>query len=76
VSVQDEEIVEAVHFILTRTKLVVEPTGAMTVAAVLSRPFQGGAAMAVLSGGNLDPDMLARHRRGKSTRSSRRTHCD
>ena len=76
VSVEDEEIIEAVHFILTRSKLVVEPTGAMTVAALLSRRFPGGAAVAVLSGGNLDPQMLAQHRRGKSTRGSRRTRCE
>ena len=59
VAVDDEEIMRAVHFILTRTKLVVEPTGAMTVAALLSRRFRGGAAIAVLSGGNLDPETLA-----------------
>jgi threonine dehydratase len=59
VSVDDQEILAAVRFILTRTKLVVEPTGAMTVAALLSRRFRGGAALAVLSGGNLDPETLA-----------------
>ena len=59
VAVDDEEILRAVHFILTRTKLVAEPTGAMTVAALLSRRFRGGAAVAVLSGGNLDPAVLA-----------------
>jgi threonine dehydratase len=58
VSVDDQEILTAVHFILTRTKLVVEPTGAMTVAALLSRRFPDGAAVAVLSGGNLDPEIL------------------
>jgi threonine dehydratase len=58
VSVDDEEILRAVHFILTRSKLVVEPTGAMTVAALLSRRFRAGAAVAVLSGGNLDPEVL------------------
>jgi threonine dehydratase len=58
VSVEDEEILRAVHFVLTRTKLVVEPTGAMTVAALLSRRFPDGAAVAVLSGGNLDPEIL------------------
>lgn len=65
VSVDDEEILAAVHFIITRTKLVVEPTGAMTVAALLSRRFGGGAAVAVLSGGNLDPEVLARRWSGK-----------
>jgi threonine dehydratase len=62
VTVDDEEILAAVHFILTRSKLVVEPTGAMTVAALLSRRFRAGAAVAVLSGGNLDPEVLS-HRR-------------
>ena len=60
VSVDDDEIMRAVHFILTRSKLVVEPTGAMTVAALLSRRLPSGAAVAVLSGGNLDPELLAR----------------
>jgi threonine dehydratase len=59
VSVNDEEILRALHLVLTRTKLVVEPTGVMTVAALLSRRFRRGAAVAVLSGGNLDPEMLA-----------------
>jgi len=59
VSVDDQEILAAVRFILTRTKLVVEPTGAMTVAALLSRRYSGAAAVAVLSGGNLDPEILA-----------------
>jgi threonine dehydratase len=59
VSVNDEEILRALHFVLTRTKLVVEPTGVMTVAALLSRRFRRGPAVAVLSGGNLDPETLA-----------------
>jgi threonine dehydratase len=60
VTVDDREILDAVHLILTRTKLVVEPTGAMTVAALLSRRLPRGPAVAVLSGGNLDPATLAR----------------
>ena len=64
VSVEDAEILDAVHFILTRSKLVVEPTGAMTVAALLSHRFRAGAAVAVLSGGNLDPETLAGRWRG------------
>lgn len=59
VAVDDEEILKAVDFLITRTKLVVEPTGAMTVAALLSRRFPDGVAVAVLSGGNLDPAILA-----------------
>jgi threonine dehydratase len=59
VSVEDDEILRAVYLILTRSKLVVEPTGAMTVAALLSGRVAGGPAVAVLSGGNLDPATLA-----------------
>lgn len=54
-TVSDAAIVEAVHFLATRLKLVVEPTGAMTVAALLSEPLRDGPVVAVLSGGNLDP---------------------
>lgn len=60
VAVDDAEILRAMQFIITRTKLVVEPTGAMTVAALLCRPLPPGPALAVLSGGNLDPQLLAR----------------
>ncbi len=62
VSVDDHEILEALHLVLTRTKLVVEPTGVMTVAALLSRRLPAGPAVAVLSGGNLDPMSLAQPR--------------
>lgn len=60
VSVKDDEILAALRLILTRSKLVVEPTGAMTVAALLSRRLPAGPAVAVLSGGNLDPETLAK----------------
>ena len=59
VSVDDDELLRAVYLVLTRSKLVVEPTGAMTVAALLSGRVAGGPAVAVLSGGNLDPETLA-----------------
>lgn len=58
VTVDDEEILKAVQFILTRAKIVVEPTGAMTVAALMCRPLVAGPAVAVLSGGNLDPQLV------------------
>lgn len=58
VTVDDDEILRAVQFILTRAKLVVEPTGAMTVAALLFRSLPPGPAAAVLSGGNLDPRLF------------------
>jgi threonine dehydratase len=60
--VSDSEIVEAVRFLLFRAKLLVEPTGAVAAAALLSgkAPLPKGARVGVvLSGGNVDPELLA-----------------
>ena len=60
--VSDEEIEAAVRFLLFRCKLLVEPTGAVPVAALLAGklPLPPGARVgAVLSGGNVDPLTLA-----------------
>ena len=57
VSVSDPEIVVAMRFLWERMKLVVEPTGAMGLAALLSRkvtPPHGARVGVVLSGGNVD----------------------
>jgi threo-3-hydroxy-L-aspartate ammonia-lyase len=56
-TVSDPQIVEGMRFLWERMKLVVEPTGAMGLAAVLSGcvPFTSGARIGViLSGGNVD----------------------
>ncbi len=61
--VTDEEIVAAVRFLALRARLVVEPTGAVGAAAVLQGhlPAARGARVGVvLSGGNIDPALLAR----------------
>jgi threonine dehydratase len=60
-TVSDEAIAEAVKWLLTRPKMVVEPSGATTMAAILSYPdiFRDRKVVAVLSGGNLDPQMLS-----------------
>lgn len=59
ITVSDAEIREAVRFLLDRGKLVVEPSGAVTVAAVMSgRAGLRGPAAAVLSGGNIEWDGL------------------
>ena len=55
VCVDDAAIRDAVRYLLDRMKLVVEPSGAITVAALrtgLVRP--AGATVAVLSGGNIE----------------------
>jgi len=59
--VTDDEILEAVRFALLRLKLVVEPSGAVTLAALLSGrlPPEIGRAGAIISGGNIDPPVLA-----------------
>ncbi|PSR20774.1 MAG: threonine ammonia-lyase [Sulfobacillus acidophilus] len=62
VTVSDEEIKEAFWLLLTRTKLVVEPSGAVSVAALLSRRLvldPKTRVVAVLSGGNVDPAVVS-----------------
>ena len=59
--VSEEEIRETTKFILTRTKLVVEPSGAVGAAAVLHGKLPAGIKRVgvVLSGGNADLELLA-----------------
>jgi threonine dehydratase len=59
VTVSEEEISRALVLLLERTKAVVEPSGAVGVAALLAGRIRGrGPAVAVLSGGNIDPLLL------------------
>jgi len=60
VLVSDDEIKEAMAFILERTKLLVEPAGAAGVAALLAGkiPLPNGPVVVILSGGNVDLDRL------------------
>ena len=61
-TVTDEEALRAVAFAFHELKLVVEPGGAVTLAALLSGKLdvKGKTVAATLSGGNIDPDMMAR----------------
>jgi len=61
-TVTDQEIVEAMRFMLFRMKLLVEPSGAAAAAAVFFKKFPENFKRVgvVLSGGNIDGDMLAR----------------
>jgi threonine dehydratase len=61
-AVTDNALMQAVGFAALNLKLVVEPGGAAALAAVLSGAFDatGKTIAIVLSGGNIDPDMLAR----------------
>ena len=60
-SVTDEEAKAAVRFAFRELKLVVEPGGAVSLAAILAKklPLQGKTVAAVLSGGNVDPTLFA-----------------
>ena len=54
-TVSESAIIDAVKFLFLRTKLVVEPSGSLGVAALLSRKIQSrGRVGIILSGGNLD----------------------
>jgi threonine dehydratase len=61
VTVSDDETASALLVLLERAKLVVEPAGAVGVAALLSGLIPDpGVTVAVLSGGNIDPLMMER----------------
>ncbi len=62
VSVDDEEIANAILFLLERQKLVVEGAGAVCVAALMHNKvadIKGKKIAVVLSGGNIDVTMLS-----------------
>lgn len=59
VTVSEVEIVRAIVMLLERSKQVVEPAGAVGVAALLAGKVKPkGTTVAVLSGGNIDPLLL------------------
>jgi threonine dehydratase len=57
VTVSEDAIAEAMRFCFTRMKVVVEPSGAVALAALRSGavPAAGRRSVAVVSGGNVDP---------------------
>lgn len=61
VTVDEAEIIDAMRFVMTRMKQVIEPTGALTTAALLSGRVKvaGCTVMTLFCGGNLDPDLFA-----------------
>ena len=61
VRVSEDEIGAAVRFLHREGRLRVEPSGAVTVAALLAGHIRpGGPTVAVLSGGNVDPELFQR----------------
>ena len=60
-TVSDDETARALLVLLERAKLVVEPAGAVGVAALLTgRVREPGRTVVILSGGNIDPLMMER----------------
>jgi threonine dehydratase len=75
VTVSEEEIADAMVWLLERSKLVVEGGGAAGAAAVLAgtvAPASRGATVIVLSGGNVDPGLLATVAQRNETLKGRR----
>ena len=62
VAASDEEVAAAVAFAFAELKLVVEPGGAVALAALMAGKINvaGKVAVAVLSGGNVDTDLFFR----------------
>ena len=60
VLVSDSEIRETMKFLLTRMKMLVEPSGAVPAAAILNRKLPKGLGKvgAIVSGGNVDLEFL------------------
>jgi threonine dehydratase len=75
VVVGEDEIAEAMVLLMERSKLVVEGAGAVGVAALLGgevAPAAAGTTVVVLSGGNVDPGLLAAVARRHETQAGRR----
>jgi threonine dehydratase len=61
VTVADDDTARALVLLLERAKLVVEPAGAVGVAAALTGAFRvDGPTVIILSGGNIDPMVMER----------------
>jgi threonine dehydratase len=63
VTIEDDAILDAVRWLFREAKLVVEPSGAITVAAAFAGaggPLDGPV-VAVLSGGNVAPEAFAKY---------------
>lgn len=60
VTVGEDEILDAMARLAISARIVAEPSGAVAVAAVLARPgVAAGRTVAIVSGGNVDPALLA-----------------
>lgn len=61
VTVDDDEIAQAILFLMERGKMVAEGAGAAPVAAIINKKFDTkGKVAAIISGGNIDVTMISR----------------
>jgi threonine dehydratase len=60
-TVSDDEVKHAVRYMLLRQKILVEPTGAVPIALLLSGrlPIAASRVGVIVSGGNADPAVIA-----------------
>lgn len=75
VVVPEDDVGEAMVFLLERSKLLVEGAGAVGVAALLSgelSPIRDGTTVVILSGGNVDTGLLAQVVRRHESQAGRR----
>ena len=65
VTVEDEQIIDAVLWLMATARIVVEPSGAASVAAALAGAGAvDGPTVAIISGGNMSMEKLEEFRRG------------
>jgi threonine dehydratase len=69
VTVEDQQIIDAVLWLEATAGIIVEPSGAASVAAALAgaAPVKGPT-VAIISGGNMDTEKLEEFRRTRSFR--------
>ncbi len=75
VLVGEDDVAEAMVFLLERSKLVVEGAGAVGVAALMAGRVDGtgpGTTAIILSGGNIDPGLLGQIARRHESQAGRR----
>ncbi len=69
VTVEDEQIIDAVLWLQATAQIVAEPSGAASVAAALAgAPPMNGPTVAIVSGGNVSMEKLEEFRRSRGFR--------
>jgi threonine dehydratase len=60
-TVTDDQIRAAIRWLFSEASLVAEPSGAAAVAGALARGSTDGGSVAIVSGGNVDPEAYAKY---------------